>query len=256
MLHHLQQKKYTLLKKISLFIALIVCSCTAFAQIGYNYDQFSLGLGISSVKIHGDLDHAYAKAAPSINLSYHVTPFVTFSTEALFGRLESANADTAQTYYGEQSSNKFTMVTFHADVQLGEFINYGDDFGSSPILSKILNGAKNIYIGTGLGVIFNRMDYINRTDYKDVNFSYTGLDKSTELIIPVRIGYEYKIYNAYDEPQIRLNLGYQGNFSTGDNMDGIKSGRYGDWFSQITFGIKVGIGGVTSYRKPIHVGAF
>lgn len=256
MLFGLIIKKYNLLKKISLFIALIVCSFTVSAQIGYNYDQFSLGLGISSVKIHGDLNTTYAKAAPSVNLSYHVTPFVTFSTEAQFGRLESANADTSGTYYGEQSSNKFTTVMFHGDVQLGEFINYNDDFSSIPILTKILNGAKNIYVGTGLGVIFNKMDYINRTDYKDVNFAYTGLDKSTELIIPVRVGYEYKIYNAYDEPQIRVNLGYQANFSTGDNMDGIKSGHYGDWFSQITFGIKVGIGGVTSYRKPIHVGAF
>ncbi|RYE11086.1 MAG: hypothetical protein EOP44_01525 [Sphingobacteriaceae bacterium] len=244
------------MKKITLLIAFALASFTVSAQIGYNYDQFSLGLGISSVKIKGDLNTTYAKAAPSVNLSYHVTPFVTFSTEAQFGRLESANADTAYAVYGEQSSNKFTTVMFHGDVQLGEFINYNDDFSSIPILTKILNGAKNIYVGTGVGVIFNKMDFINRTDFKDPNFAYTGLDKSTELIIPIRIGYEYKIYNAYDEPQIRLNLGYQANLSTGDNMDGIKSGHYGDWFSQITFGIKVGIGGVTSYRKPIHVGAF
>ncbi|RYY25505.1 MAG: hypothetical protein EOP41_05160 [Sphingobacteriaceae bacterium] len=244
------------MKKITLLIAFALTSFTVSAQIGYNYDQFSLGLGISSVKIHGDLNTTYAKAVPSVNLNYHVTPFITFSTEAQFGRLESANADTAGIYYGQQSSNKFTSVMFHGDVQLGEFINYNDDFSAIPILTKILNGAKNIYVGTGVGVIFNKMDFINRTDFKDPNFAYAGLDKSTELIIPVRIGYEYKIYNAYDEPQIRLNLGYQANFSTGDNMDGIKSGLYGDWFSQVTFGIKIGIGGVTSYRKPIHVGAF
>ncbi len=249
-------KKYNLLKKFYFLITFVLISFTVSAQIGYNYDQFSLGLGISSVKIHGDLSKAYSKAAVAVNLNYHITPFVTFGTEAQFGRLESANADTSKVLYGEQSSNKFTTVIFHADVQLGEFINYNDDFSSIPILTKILNGAKNIYVGTGVGVIFNKMDYINRTDYKDTNFSYSGLDKSTELVIPIRIGYEYKIYNAYDEPNIRLNLGYQANLSTGDNMDGIKSGHYGDWFSQITFGIKVGIGGVTSYRKPIHVGPF
>ncbi|WP_299290486.1 hypothetical protein [uncultured Mucilaginibacter sp.] len=244
------------MKKILLLVAFVVSSYTVFAQIGYNYHQISLGAGISTVKIHGDLNKAYSQAAFNLNLNYHFTPFVTFSVEGQTGKLESANADTAKVLYGEQSSNKYTALIFHADVQLGEFINYSDDFSAIPILTKILNGAKNIYIGTGVGVIFNKMDYINRQDYKDPNFSYAGLDKSNELVIPVRIGYEYKIYNAYDEPQIRIDFGYQGNFSTGDNMDGIKSGHYGDWYSQVTLGIKIGIGGVTSYRKPIHVGMF
>jgi len=256
MLSGLIIKKYNLLKKIPLLIALIAISLSVSAQIGYNYDQFSLGLGISSVKIHGDLNKAYAQTALNVNLNYHFTPFVTFSTEAQFGKLASANADTSKTYYGEQSTNKYTAVIFHADVQLGEFINYNDDFSSIPILTKILNGAKNIYVGTGAGVIFNNMQYINRVDYNDPNVTLAGLDKSNELIIPVRIGYEYKIYNAYDEPQIRIDLGYQANYSFGDNMDGFKSGKSSDWYSQITFGIKVGIGGVTSYRKQIHVGAF
>ncbi len=256
MLSGLITKKYNLLKKFSLFIAFVVISLSVSAQIGYNYHQFSLGAGISSVKIHGDLNKAYAQNAYNFNINYHYTPFVTFSTEAQFGKLQSANADTSQVYYGEQSSNKYTAVIFHADVQLGEFINYNDDFSSIPILTKILNGAKNIYVGTGAGIIFNKMDYINRTDFIDPNVTIGGKDKSNELIIPVRIGYEYKIYNGYDEPQIRIDLGYQANYSTGDNMDGFKSGKYGDWFSQLTFGIKIGIGGITSYRKPIHVGIF
>ncbi len=244
------------MKKISLFFAFITISLSVSAQIGYNYDQYSLGLGISSVKIHGDLNKAFNQTAYNVNLNYHFTPFVTFGVEGQFGKLASGNADTAKVYYGEQSSNKYTAVIFHADVQLGEFINYSDDFSSIPILTKILNGAKNIYVGTGAGVIFNKMDYINRVDFNDPNIILPGLDKSSELLVPVRIGYEYKIYNAYDEPKIRIDLGYQANFSFGDNMDGFKSGSSNDWYSQITFGIKIGIGGVTSYRKPIHVGIF
>lgn len=244
------------MKKIYLFLAFIVTSLSVSAQIGYNYDQFSLGAGISSVKIHGDLNKAYKQAAYNVNFNYHYTPFVTFGVEAQFGKLASGNADTAAVYYGEQSLNKYTAIILHADVQLGELINYNDDFSAIPILTKILNGAKNIYVGTGAGVIFNNMDYINRTDFNDPNITFAGLDKSNELIIPVRIGYEYKFYNAYDEPKVRLDLGYQANFSVGDNMDGFKSGASSDWYSQITFGIKIGIGGVTSYRKPIHVGAF
>lgn len=244
------------MKRIYLFFAFIVTSLSVSAQIGYNYDQFSLGAGISSVKIHGDLNKAYKQAAYNFNINYHYTPFVTFSAEAQVGKLTSGNADTTKVLYGEQSINKYSAVIFHADVQLGEFINYNDDFSAIPILTKILNGAKNIYVGTGVGMIFNKMDYINRTDFNDPNITLGGLDKSNEVVIPVRIGYEYKIYNAYDEPKIRLDLGYQANFSTGDNMDGFKSGHYGDWYSQLTLGVKIGIGGITSYRKPIHVGAF
>lgn len=244
------------MKKLSVFFAFIIISLSVSAQIGYNYHQFSLGAGISNVKIHGDLNKAYKQAAYNINLNYHFTPFVTFSGEAQFGKLASGNADTAQVYYGEQSRNKYTAVIFHADVQLGEFINYNDDFSAIPILTKILNGAKNIYVGTGAGVIFNKMDYINRQDFNDVNVVFPGKDKSNELVIPLRIGYEYKIYNSYDEPQIRIDLGYQANFCYGDNTDGFKMGSYNDWYSQLTLGIKIGLGSVTSYRKPIHVGAF
>lgn len=244
------------MKKFSLVVAFVVISLSVSAQIGYNYDQYSLGVGISSVKIHGDLNKAYKQAAYNFNINYHYTPFVTFSTEAQLGRLASANADTSKVFYGEQSSNKYTAVIFHADVQLGEFINYNDDFSAIPILTKILNGAKNIYVGTGVGVIFNKMEYINRQNLRDPMLIFGGKDKSNELIIPLRIGYEYKIYNSYDEPQFRIDLGYQANYSTGDNMDGFALGHYSDWYSQITFGIKVGIGGVTSYRKPIHVGSF
>ena len=200
-------KKNKRLKKILLLVAFVVSSCSVFAQIGYNYHQISLGAGISTVKIHGDLNKSYGQAAYNLNLNYHFTPFVTFSVEGQAGKLASGNADSTKVYYGEQSLNKYTAVIFHGDVQLGEFINYSDDFSAIPILTKILNGAKNIYVGTGVGVIFNKMDYINRQDFKDANVTFSGLDKSNELIIPVRIGYEYKIYNAYDEPQIRIDLG-------------------------------------------------
>lgn len=244
------------MKKISLFFAFVFISFSVSAQLGYNYAQYSIGAGISTVKIHGDLGKSYNHAAASFNFNYHYTPFVTFGIETQLGRLESANADSTKTVYGEYSSNKFTTVMFHADIQLGELINYDEGYSSSPILSKIINGAKNIYFGTGVGMIFNNIDDVNRQDYIDPNFVYSGLDKSRELIIPLRVGYEYKFYNAYDEPQFRVNVGYQANYSTGDNTDGIKSGHYGDWYSQVTFGVKIGIGGITSYRKPIHVGNF
>lgn len=244
------------MKSLYLFFSLIFISFSVSAQLGYNYAQYSIGAGISTVKIHGDLNKAYNEGAYSFNLNYHYTPFVTFSIETQFGRLESQNADTTRGYYGEYSSNKFTTVMFHGDIQLGELIDYDDSYSSIPVLSIIKNGAKNIYFGTGVGMIFNNMQSINRQDYKDPNLILGGMDKSRELIIPLRIGYEYKFYNAYDEPQFRVNIGYQANFSTGDNTDGFKSGRYGDWYSQLTFGVKVGIGGITSYRKPIHVGYF
>jgi hypothetical protein len=68
----------------------------------------------------------------------------------------------------------------------------------------------------------------------------------------LRIGYELKIFNKNQRPDFKIDVGYQFNYIFGDELDGFKAGKYNDIYSQFTIGVKISVGGVTSYRKQIN----
>jgi hypothetical protein len=127
-------------------------------------------------------------------------------------------------------------------VQAGELMDYSD--------SPFANGLKNLYISSGLGYVVNNLK-TNRYSLKIPDFYTPGEDHSNEIFIPARIGYEFKLYNKYDEPSVRIDLAYQYNFVMGDDLDGFTAGKQKDAFSQISLGVKFALGSKTSYRKQI-----
>jgi len=79
-----------------------------------------------------------------------------------------------------------------------------------------------------------------------------GLINSNEPFIPFRIGYEFKIFNEYEQANIKIDLAYQYNMVFGDNVDGFTAGNNNDVYVQYTIGVKFAIGsGNTSYKKQI-----
>jgi len=92
----------------------------------------------------------------------------------------------------------------------------------------------------------------NRYSVLIPEFYTPGEDNSNEILIPARIGYEFKVYNKYNEPSFKIDLAYQYNFILGDELDGFKAGKANDAYTQISLGIKFAIGGTTSYRKQIY----
>jgi hypothetical protein len=135
-------------------------------------------------------------------------------------------------------------VAFRVQLQAGEFLNYDD--------RVFFNALKNIYASSGVGVIYNNMDEINRTSLYIPDYTSTGRDKSSEVFIPIKFGYEFKLFNSYDEPSVKIDLGYQYNLMMGDQLDGIKAGTRKDTFTQFVVGVKFAVGGYTSYRKNIR----
>lgn len=226
-----------------ILLTLFICSFSflAKAQLGFDFARFDAGVSGSLNTVYGDAEST--KSTPSINfsLNYNQTPFINYILEAQFGRMEGGSIKSKS---GRYFAGTFNSVGFRFQLQAGEFIDYSD--------SQILNGMKNFYVGSGLGMIYSKISSINRYSYILADFYTGGDDSASELFLPLRIGYEFKIFNTFNEPGIKIDLAYQYIHVFGDELDGFQSGHKGDALSQISLGVKFSLGGVTSYRKQIH----
>jgi hypothetical protein len=106
-------------------------------------------------------------------------------------------------------------------------------------------------VSSGIGFVVNHITDINRASIQRPGFYTTGELNSNEILIPARIGYEFKFYNSYGQPGFKIDLGYQYNFIMGDGLDGFTAGNQKDSYSQLSIGVKFSVGGVASYRKQI-----
>jgi hypothetical protein len=223
-------------------LSLFIC-CSAFiakAQLGYNYAQYDIGTSVAFNTVFGDV--LPQKATPSINFNFtfNQTPFVNYVLEVQLGKL--TGGDSVNTSTGRYFNNDFYAFVFRGQLQFGEFIDYSS--------SQFYNALKNFYVSAGVGYVRNHITQISR--YALQTGIYTGgEDKSQEPFIPARIGYEFKLYNKFQQPSVRIDIGYEANFIFGDNLDGYSTGMHNDIYTQFTLGVKFALGGVTSYRKQI-----
>jgi hypothetical protein len=229
------------LKQLILTLGICFIALFAKAQLGYNYAQYDAGLGVALNYAYTDAETRKATPAVHLNFTYNHTPFLNYIAEVQFGRL--AGGDSVNTLSGRQFKNNYSAATFRAQVQAGELIDYSNSF--------FFNALKNIYLSAGVGVIYNNMDVINRTSLYIPDYTSNGRNTSSEFFIPLKAGYEFKLFNSYDEPTVKIDLGYQYNYILGDQLDGIEAGKRKDMYMQFVIGFKFAIGGFTSYRKAI-----
>jgi hypothetical protein len=224
------------LKKI--IFTLIVCATAlaANAQIGYNYMQYDFGVSASSNSTRTDYTNSSTSYAFTGHFTYNYTPYINYIAELQVG---AAKGDSLNHIFPGSALtfiNNYTSLTFRAQFQAGEILDYSQ--------SRLNNVLKNFYISGGVGIMFGDVKVYN-TD------TLSAESKSSYLYFPLKLGYEFKLFNSYNEPWAKIDIGYQYNYVTTDTFDGIVSGRAGDSFSQLSIGVKFGIGGRTSYRKSI-----
>lgn len=225
----------------ALVLTVVICSASLIskAQIGYNYAQFDVGAAGSFNQVYGDAQSITKTASVRLSLNYNQTPFLNYILEGEGGKLEGGKlSDPTSRVF----SNSYSAFTFRIQVQAGELMDYSD--------SPFKNGLKNLYISSGIGYVVNHLT-TNRLSLNIPDYYTPGENNSNEIFIPARIGYEFKFYNQFDEPSVKIDLGYQYNFVMGDELDGFKAGKANDQFSQICLGVKFAIGSKISYRKQI-----
>ena len=225
-------------------LTLIIClsAILAKAQIGYDYAQYDVGASVGFNQFYGDTKTPTSTKAINLNFNYNQSAFINYIAELQIGKLAGGNENTD--LLGRQFATNYQYFAFRIQVQAGEIMDYSR--------SPVLNALKNLYGGVGVGTIYSKISSINRFSILMPGYYTPGDDKAQEIFIPARIGYELKIFNKYDRPDFKIDVGYQYNFVLGDDLDGFKAGYYKDAYSQFTIGIKFAIGGVTSYRKQIN----
>ncbi|WP_183556861.1 hypothetical protein [Mucilaginibacter sp. SP1R1] len=225
-------------------IIVVLCTTTflAKAQLGYDYAQYDVGFAVGiNTPVSTDVPNAI-KNTPSahFNFNYNQSPFVNYIFEGQFGRLKAGDVNSVS---GRKFENHFTAFALKVQLQAGEVIDYSQ--------SGVANAFKNLYLSSGIGYIINKVT--NTPDKRVAEGTKLPGDNNSQIpFIPVRLGYEFKIFNQYNEPSVKIDLGYQYNFLMDDNLDGYSTGAHKDVFSQFTVGVKFAIGGVTSYRKQIY----
>jgi opacity protein-like surface antigen len=223
------------------FLTLIICFSVLVskAQVGAEFAQFDVGASAGINQFYGDVSTKKSTQGYSFNIDFNQTPFVNYILEGQFGKLAGGSVNDP---LGRQFSTDYQYYAFRLQLQLGEVIDYSE--------SDFANSMKNLYVGAGVGIIYGKVTSITR--FSKSGFYTPGEDKSNQTFLPVRIGYEFKIFNQYLQPNIKIDIGYQYNYIFGDEIDGFKSGHLNDSFSQFNIGVKFSIGVIGSYRKEIN----
>lgn len=224
------------MKKIIFTLVVCIAAISARAQVGYNYSQYDFGLGTTINKAQTDFTKSTTKYSFAANFTYNQTPFVNFIAEFQLGSVDGYDLTKVIPETAYSFNSNYSTVSGRVQLQMGEILDYSH--------SQFANFLKNLYISGGVGVIYSNYKLYDTGDLVLEN-------KGSNIFIPARIGYELKFFNAYSEPTVKLDLGYQYNYILSDNFDGVASGKFNDAISQFVIGLKFAIGGSTSYRKQI-----
>jgi len=189
------------------YILLVFCLFTAVAskaQFEYNYTQYAVGTGASYVHGYTNLNIQKSHFAESFNFTYYLTAYIPLTAEVQSGTLSGGSLTLDPD--GRVYTTNYLAIIFYGDFQLGQVVNQDNFF-------------KDFYGGTGFGLVSVNAK-VQRTSIHEPTYVFPGVDKSLNPMLPLRIGYEYKFLNSYDEPFLRINFGYEHNFVFGQGLDG------------------------------------
>jgi hypothetical protein len=245
-----------LLKKFILFFVAVIAAVGTKAQAGYNYQEFGISAGASYMRGYTNIPRQDNQIGFNLNLIYNFNPYIPIELELQKGKLAGGGLTVDKDRFGRQYTNNIIAVYLHADIQFGSFIDYGDDWFSSTV--------KNFYVGSGIGFLRNN-NTVQRTNVilanGPLNYVFPGKDVSTNFSIPLRVGYEFKIFDSYNEPSMAIDIGYVHNLVFGEGLDGYDDptskfkNNATNQYRQITIGFKYYFGNVVSYNKLVkHYG--
>jgi len=222
------------------------------AQAGYNYYEFGLGVGASYERGYTNIPRQDQNITFQGSLVYNYNPYVPITFEIQKGHLSGGGLTVNRDRYGRQYTNNFLAVYLQTDIQLGSFIDYDNDW--------FLNAIKGFYLGSGIGLIRNN-NTVQRTNVILANggtdYIFPGSDQSTNFSVPLRIGYEFKIFDSYNEPGWAIDIGYVHNLVFGEGLDGYDDptskfkNNATNQYRQVIIGFKYFFGTTVSYTKLV-----
>ncbi len=228
------------------FLLALLINCTAFvakAQVGYDYSLYDVGASVGFNQFMGESSPNNTRPSVNLNVTFNQTPFVNYVFEVQMGTF--AGGDSTQNP-GLQMKSSFHAFVFRGQLQMGEIMDYSR--------SQLSNALKNLYVSAGVGFLYNHVTTIAKGAVNDIQgLGIYSQTHTQEPFLPLRVGYEFKMFNMYQQPSVKFDIGYEYNYIFSDNTDNYTYGNRKDAFSQFFIGVKFAIGdNVLSYRKQIH----
>ena len=241
------------MKKYILIFVVTAAVLTAKAQSGYNYYELGAGGEAAYMRGYTNVPHQYEHLGFNLNLIYNYNPYLPIEAELQKGELSGGGLTTNLDKFGRKFDNHFTAGFLHADVQLGAAIDYSG--------SWVLNIVKNFYLGSGFGFISSH-NTVQRTNVILANgpdtYVFPGKDNTFDFALPLRLGYEFKIWDSYNEPIMAVDLGYAHYLAFGEGIDGYDDppskfkNNAVNQYRQVTLGVKFYFGRTVAYNKLIR----
>ncbi len=236
-----------------MFFVVIFTATIVKAQSGYNYTEWGWGVEGGNTLGYTNVQRQYEHGFIALDAVYNYGPYLPIVAELQIGQLSGGGTTANLDPFGRQYSNNYKALVFYADVHLGAAIDYQG--------SWVLGVLKNFYVGTGFGLIYNDTK-VQRTNTIAANgpltYVFPGKNSSVDPLIPMRVGYEFKIFDDYNEPSMAIDIGYAQNFAFGEGLDGYNDpqskfkNNASDQYRQILIGFKYFFGNVVSYNKLIR----
>ena len=242
-----------ILRKLILFAVFVLSAAATHAQDSYSYSKWGVAVFGGVNKPYVDLNQTNQGKSFSLVGYYNLTPYVPLGVELQTGELSGGSIVTDPSK--RQFDNQYKAIFIHGDYSLGEVIDY-----EQSVLGSIV---KDFYVGTGFGVIQNHMKFIQRYNlvtyqYPLLTYRYPGKDDSFSAALPIRLGYEFKIYDSMGTPFIGINVQYIHTITFNEELDGytdppsIFKNNSPDQYSLIRVGIKINFGDPVPYIKRIN----
>jgi hypothetical protein len=240
------------LKRIFLLFIFILSAIIAKAQSDYNFMPRGIGFDISTIRGFTNVAKQNNTLAFSGYYVYYPSPYFPVTFELQGGRLWGGSRVTDE--YSREYENNYFAALIHADLQMGQVVDYdGNDF---------MTAIKDLYFGIGGGFVKNnvqnqRYDLFDQ-GYAAGTYKFPGTDKSIEPDINFRLGYEFKFFNEFNEPYLRLHIEYVHHVVFGEGLDGYDDpvnkfkNNFPDQYRQITIGLIYNFGTIRSFTKRIR----
>lgn len=234
------------MKKICAALILSIFISVTYAQS--NFYKLGVGLGAGGTYSFTDVKQGNFGLAGYATAEYYFTPFITGSLELQMGTVKGGNIKTDS--HNREFTNGYKAITLGGKARLGQLTDfYYNDF---------LNYIKGFYIGTGAGVIVNKMKSIVRVKPDGSGYVFPGSDNSVNAVVPINVGIDFYFPDQWGDIRYVVNVNYQTNFTFGEGLDGYNDPKTKfknvspDLYTYFSVGVRYNFGFVGLTNKPIR----
>lgn len=190
-------------------------SAYSVGEQGYNSHNYSVGFGLGTTKLYGDLSYSNPQPAYIGYFEKNLTSTISYGWTVMIGDLSCRDP-----YTHLRSFNHFTSVDQHITVELGTlFSSFDKNYYDNPLL-RIIGG---VYGGVGLGIINNDIKRIaNPGDYPGTlpTHSSSVVNNSTAMYIPMNVGFNLHVPRFWIFKGCVFNANFQYSAGMSDYIDG------------------------------------